>query len=87
MRYVSDGVCLVCGAVLVLRKARPDLPRPFRTPFVPLVPLAGIAACLGLISFLPVITWIGFLIWALVGLVIYATYGYRHSRLAIGQKP
>ena len=72
---------LVCGAVLVLRKTRPDLKRPFRTPFVPLLPILGMAACLGLIGFLPPITWAGFLVWAAVGLILYAVYGFRHSKL------
>jgi APA family basic amino acid/polyamine antiporter len=72
---------LVCGAVLVLRKTRPDLKRPFRTPFVPLLPILGMAACLGLIGFLPPITWAGFLVWAAAGLILYAVYGFRHSRL------
>jgi APA family basic amino acid/polyamine antiporter len=72
---------LVCGAVLVLRKTRPDLKRPFRTPFVPLVPILGMAACLGLIGFLPPITWVGFLVWAAAGLILYAVYGFRHSKL------
>ena len=72
---------LVCGAVLVLRKTRPDLKRPFRTPFVPLVPILGMAACLGLIGFLPPITWAGFLVWAAAGLILYAVYGFRHSKL------
>ena len=71
---------LVCGAVLVLRKTRPDLKRSFRTPLVPLVPILGMAACLGLIGFLPPITWAGFLIWAVLGLILYAVYGFRHSR-------
>lgn len=71
---------LVCGAVLVLRRTRPDLKRPFRTPFVPLVPALGMGACLGLIWFLPVITWIGFLVWAAAGLMLYFGYGFRHSK-------
>ncbi len=72
---------LVCGAVLILRKTRPDLKRPFRTPFVPLVPILGMAACLGLIGFLPPITWAGFLVWAVAGLILYAGYGFRHSKV------
>lgn len=71
---------LVCGAVLVLRRTRPDLKRPFRTPFVPLVPALGMGACLGLIWFLPVSTWIGFLVWAAAGLMLYFGYGFRHSK-------
>ena len=72
---------LVCGAVLVLRKTRPDLKRAFRAPFVPLLPILGMAACLGLIGFLPPITWAGFLVWAVVGLILYSVYGFRHSKL------
>ncbi|MBI3810552.1 MAG: amino acid permease [Nitrospirae bacterium] len=72
---------LVCGAVLVLRKTRPDLKRAFRMPFVPLLPILGMAACLGLIGFLPSITWAGFLVWAVVGLILYSVYGFRHSKL------
>jgi len=72
---------LVCFSVLVLRYTRPDLKRPFRTPFVPLVPILGMVACLGLIWFLPVFTWMGFLVWASVGLILYFLYGYRHSKV------
>ena len=72
---------LVCFSVLVLRYTRPDLKRPFRTPFVPLVPILGMVACLGLIWFLPALTWMGFLVWASVGLMLYFLYGYRHSKV------
>jgi APA family basic amino acid/polyamine antiporter len=72
---------LVCGAVLVLRKTRPDQRRPFKTPFVPVVPILGMLACLGIMSFLPAITWKWFVGWMLVGLALYFAYGYRHSRL------
>src|SRR5437899_3298417 len=73
---------LVCGAVLVLRRIRPELKRPFRTPFVPAVPVLGMAACLGIMSFLPAVTWVGFVGWMLFGLVLYFLYGFRHSRQA-----
>ncbi|TAL12761.1 MAG: amino acid permease [Nitrospirae bacterium] len=72
---------LVCGAVLVLRRTRPDLRRPFRAPFVPAVPILGMLACLGLIGYLPVITKVGFVIWAAAGLILYASYGFRHSKV------
>ncbi len=75
---------LVCAAVIVLRKTRPAQHRPFRTPFVPLVPLLGMASCLGLIGFLPMLTWIGFAVWAALGLLVYAAYGFRHSRVGRG---
>ena len=72
---------LVCGAVLVLRRTRPDQRRPFRTPFVPVVPILGMLACLGLMLFLPAMTWWRFLIWSVVGVVLYFGYGFRHSKL------
>jgi len=72
----------VCAAVLVLRRIRPELKRPFRTPFVPAVPVLGMAACLGIMSFLPAVTWLGFFGWMLFGLVLYFLYGFRHSRQA-----
>jgi APA family basic amino acid/polyamine antiporter len=72
---------LVCIGVLVLRRTRPDLPRPFRTPFVPFVPIMGILCCSGLMLTLPGDTWIRLLVWLAIGLVIYFTYGRRHSVL------
>ncbi|MEV4380533.1 amino acid permease [Streptosporangium sp. NPDC049644] len=73
---------VVSIAVVVLRRTRPDLPRSFRTPLVPLVPLLSVLACLYLMLNLPVETWIRFGAWMLLGLLIYAGYGYRHSRLS-----
>ena len=73
---------LVCLAVLVARRIRPELKRPFRTPFVPAVPVLGMLACLGIMSFLPAVTWVGFVGWMLFGLVLYFLYGFRHSRQA-----
>jgi len=73
---------LVCLAVLVSRRIRPELRRPFRTPFVPIVPVLGMLACLGIMSFLPAITWLGFVSWMLFGLGLYFGYGFRHSRQA-----
>lgn len=73
---------LVCAGVLVLRYKRPDLPRPFRTPFVPLVPLLGIGSCLLQMYFLPLITWVNLAIWMGLGLVIFFGYSRRHSKLA-----
>jgi APA family basic amino acid/polyamine antiporter len=73
---------LVCAGVLVLRRTRPALHRPFRVPFMPWVPLLAMAACLGLMLFLPGITWIRFLVWTIVGIAIYFGYSVKHSRLA-----
>ncbi len=73
---------VVCLGVLVLRRTRPDLPRAFRTPGVPVVPVLGVLACGWLMLNLPVETWLRFLVWMAIGLVIYLTYGRRHSRFA-----
>jgi APA family basic amino acid/polyamine antiporter len=72
---------LVCAGVLVLRRKRPDLDRPFRTPLVPLVPILGILSCLGLMATLPGDTWIRLLVWLLIGFVIYFGYSRKHSVL------
>jgi APA family basic amino acid/polyamine antiporter len=73
---------LVCTGVMILRRVRPDHPRPFRIPFMPWIPLLGIAACISLMVFLPAMTWIRFAVWTVIGIAIYFGYGARHSRLA-----
>jgi APA family basic amino acid/polyamine antiporter len=82
---VSIGTLLafaiVCAGVLVLRYTDPDRPRPFRTPLVPFVPVAGILACFYLMSGLPVDTWARLVIWMAIGLAIYFLYGRRHSKV------
>jgi basic amino acid/polyamine antiporter, APA family len=72
---------IVCLGVIVLRVREPNRPRPFRTPWVPLVPALGIISCLWLMLGLPASAWIRFGVWLAVGLTIYACYSYRHSRL------
>ncbi|MBE3112381.1 MAG: amino acid permease [Acidobacteria bacterium] len=72
---------IVCGGVLVLRYTRPDIPRPFKTPLVPFVPVMGILSCFYLMSGLPKDTWFRLLAWMGIGLVIYFTYGIRKSKL------
>ena len=72
---------LVCAGVLVLRKTRPDLDRPFRTPWVPFVPIMGIICCLGLMATLPADTWLRLIVWLLIGFAIYFGYGAKHSML------
>lgn len=74
---------LVCGGIIVLRRTHPELPRTFRTPLVPLVPLLGIGFCVWLMTSLPVLTWIRFVMWLLIGLVIYFGYSQSHSRLRL----
>jgi APA family basic amino acid/polyamine antiporter len=72
---------LVAGGILMLRYTDPTRPRPFRTPWVPWVPLGAIATCAWLMRELPLITWKRFFYWLIVGLVIYFLYGVRRSRL------
>jgi APA family basic amino acid/polyamine antiporter len=72
---------LVSAAVIVLRRTRPDLPRAFRTPLVPFVPILAVLSCLTLMMFLAVNTWLRFIIWMAIGLVVYFGYGRPHSRL------
>jgi APA family basic amino acid/polyamine antiporter len=74
---------LVCLGVISLRYTHPDLPRPFRTPWSPLVPLLGAGACLYLMMSLPPVTWVRFGGWLAVGLVIYFAYSRSHSQLAV----
>mgnify|MGYP002398170137 CR=1 FL=1 len=82
---VSIGTLLafviVCGGILVLRRTQPVLPLPFRTPLVPLVPILGIITCSALMYWLPVDTWIRLAVWMAIGLLVYFTYGKRHSKL------
>jgi APA family basic amino acid/polyamine antiporter len=73
--------CLVCLGVLWLRVTQPEHPRAFRLPWMPWIPVLGTLSCFGLMLFLPSVTWIRFGLWTLIGLVVYAFYGYRHSRL------
>ncbi len=71
----------VSASVLILRRTAPDLPRAFRTPWVPVIPLVSLLCCLYLMLNLQVITWIGFLVWLAAGLALYFGYGRRHSAL------
>ena len=66
----------------MLRRTRPDIPRPFRTPLVPIVPILGILVCFGMMAFLPKDTWIRLFVWMAIGLVIYFTYGKSHAKTA-----
>ncbi len=75
---------LVCVGVMVMRKKMPEMPRAFKTPMVPLVPILGIATCLFMMIFLPMDTWIRLLVWMLIGLDIYLVYGAKNSKLGNG---
>jgi APA family basic amino acid/polyamine antiporter len=71
---------LVCLGVIVLRVQRPDVPRPFKTPFSPVTPILGILVCGAMMYGLPGDTWIRLGIWFLVGMLIFALYGIRHAK-------
>jgi APA family basic amino acid/polyamine antiporter len=72
---------IVCAGVWILRLRQPDLHRPFKTPFVPLVPILGILTAVYLMTNLPGITWMVMLTWMLIGLVIYFSYSIHHSKV------
>ncbi|MGK5642506.1 amino acid permease [Streptomyces sp. URMC 126] len=73
---------VVALGVVLLRRARPDLPRAFRTPFVPFVPVLSVLASLWLMLNLPAETWLRFAVWMALGVAVYFVYGKRHSRVA-----
>ncbi len=85
---VSIGTLLafviVCAGVWILRVRRPELKRPFRTPLVPIVPLLGIGVSFLLMASLPRDTWLRLIVWLIIGMVVYFTYGRKHSRVQMG---
>lgn len=72
---------MVCIGVIVLRIRQPNLPRPFKNPLNPLIPVLGILSCGALMSFLPTNTWMRFGTWIAIGIVVYFLYSVRHSKL------
>ncbi|MFI5309524.1 MAG: amino acid permease C-terminal domain-containing protein, partial [Polyangiales bacterium] len=70
---------IVCAAVLILRKTQPGLERPFRCPFVPVVPIMGILTCALLMFSLPAENWWRLVIWLVIGFGVYFGYGAKHS--------
>jgi APA family basic amino acid/polyamine antiporter len=72
---------IVCAGVWILRRRNPDLHRPFKTPWVPVVPILGIISALYLIFSLPTLTKVVVVIWLAVGLLIYFTYSVKHSKV------
>jgi APA family basic amino acid/polyamine antiporter len=89
-QLVSMGTLLafaiVCSGVLILRKTEPHIPRPFRTPGMPWVPIVGTLICFYLMSVLPLATWIRLFVWLAIGLTIYFTYG-RFRAAAVRAQP
>jgi APA family basic amino acid/polyamine antiporter len=88
---VSSALCsigtlfaflIVCAGVIVLRRTRPELERPFRAPLSPFIPALGVVLCGYLMANLPGTAWVRFIVWLVVGLTIYASYGFRRSRAA-----
>ena len=77
---------LVNAGVIILRRTKPDLPRSFRTPWYPVTPILGMLCCAGIILSLRVDTWITFGVWMILGLIIYFSYGFRKSKLALAQQ-
>lgn len=75
---------LVCIGVMVMRKSDPNTPRPFRAPWVPFVPIAGILICLSMMVALPLDTWVRLAIWMALGLIIYFAYSKHHSLIRKG---
>jgi basic amino acid/polyamine antiporter, APA family len=82
---VSIGTLLafaiVCISIIILRKKRPELNRPFKTPWVPLIPILGALTCFAQMASLPLDTWLRLMIWMAIGFIIYFTYGIRNSKL------
>ncbi|AYB32787.1 amino acid permease [Chryseolinea soli] len=76
---------MVCLGVIILRYRQPDLPRAFRTPWVPVVPILGIITCVAMMISLPRDTWIRLVVWLLIGLAIYFLYGKKNSKIRNAQ--
>jgi APA family basic amino acid/polyamine antiporter len=84
---VSIGTLLafaiVCISIIVLRKTRPEIERPFRTPFVPVIPALGALICFIQMLALPFDTWARLIVWMAIGFIIYFSYGIHHSKQRI----
>lgn len=72
---------IVCCGVLILRYTHPEIPRAFKVPFVPYVPLLGMFACIGQMFFLPLAIWAQLIVWMLIGFLVYFSYGMKHSHI------
>jgi basic amino acid/polyamine antiporter, APA family len=83
-KLVSFGTLMafsmVCLAILILRKRRPELTRPFRTPWSPFIPIMGIAACLFQVAFLNIYAWEFMAVWMIIGIAVYFLYGRKHAK-------
>lgn len=73
---------LVCFGIIMLRIRQPDLKRPFKIPMHPVLPILGMISCGALMAFLPGLTWLRFVVWLVIGMIVYFAYSYWHSKLA-----
>jgi APA family basic amino acid/polyamine antiporter len=71
----------VCIGVLILRRTAPDIPRSFRVPFAPVTCALGVLSCIFLLWSMGIRNWVLMGVWTVLGVVVYFTYSYRHSRL------
>lgn len=88
-KSIDDVLATTAGvslAVPILRRRRPDLPRPFRTPLSPVLPVVSALLCVALMANLSIETWLRFLAWLLVGFAIYFGYGARRTRVGLRQR-
>jgi len=76
---------IVCAGVWIVRRRNPNLERPFKTPWVPVVPILGIVISAYLMANLPLATWIRLVVWLVLGMMIYFGYGRKHSRVQRGE--
>jgi APA family basic amino acid/polyamine antiporter len=72
---------IVCIGIMVMRRTNPDAPRPYRTPWVPVVPILGIGVCFAMMASLDGATWIRLFVWLAIGLTIYFAWSRYHSHL------
>jgi APA family basic amino acid/polyamine antiporter len=77
---------IVCIGIMVMRKTNPNAPRPYRTPLVPVVPIAGVLVCFAMMYSLDIDTWIRLVVWLAIGLTIYFSYSRYHSHLTLDRK-
>lgn len=78
---------LVCFGIIILRIKEPSRHRTFKVPFNPIFPLLGVASCVFLMTGLPGVTWIRFIVWLIIGLIVYFTYSFNHSLLHHKTRP
>lgn len=75
---------LVSGGILILRYTEPNIPRPFKAPWFPFVPIMGVLSALGVMLTLPGDTWLRLVVWMVIGILVYFLYGYKHSKIRNG---